>query len=585
MLFLMLSSCSKDFLQRFPLSQLSPETFFTSAQDLQFYTNGFYSLVPGQVSDGGSSIWYTYTDDVARTGPSNEVKGTRTVPVSGGGWTWTTLRDIDFYLGNSYKCTDVDSRLRYDGVAKFFRAWFYFMMVKRFGDVPWYSNVMESNDSLDLNKPRDSRMLVVDSILDDLDFAIANLPTSQSIDQVTKWTALALKSRVCLYEGTWRKYHANDAFGKDSYGKPLTGWQDLLEQCVAASTALMQGGVYSIYTGGGQNSYQQLFNATAPAIKSAIAKEVILARVFDGSIQYYHGANFHTLSASYGRPGVTKSLINSYLMKDGSRFTDIPGYETMQFYDECQNRDPRLAQTIITPGYKRIGSNQVSVPSFGSSITGYEFSKFVTDSTEDNSHNTNDLPVFRYAETLLNFAEAKAELGELTQGDLDQSVGVIRSRVAMPDISLAQANADPDPVLAAQYPNVSGSDKGVILEIRRERGVELIREDFRWDDLMRWGAGHLLAIPFKGMYLPGLGSYDLDHNGTVDLVLYQGQKPPQAGPQYYTLSEIVLDHSSYGNVIANPGLIKQFNEARDYLYPIPTQELLLNPKLVQNPGW
>ncbi len=156
----------------------------------------------------------------------------------------------------------------------------------------------------------------------------------------------------------------------------------------------------------------------------------------------------------------------------------------------------------------------------------------------------------------------------------------------MPNLDVTSANASPDPYLAGQYINVIGVNKGVILEIRRERRVELVMEGFRWNDLMRWKEGHLLALQFKGVYFPGTGFYDLDGDGNPDLVIYTGTKPT-GNIQFLKLgTDIVLENGDNGgNMIINGNVPKTFNEQRDYLFPIPTQELLLNPKLKQNPGW
>lgn len=577
----LLSSCKKDFLDREPLSQLSPNNSFNSASELQLYTNSFYNdIIPG-----GVSLYNETADNIITTTLSDQLTGNRTVPVSGGGWSWGALRNINFFLQNYTKGNLPDNiSAPYVGVAKFFRAYFYFNMVQTFGDVPWYSGAIDANDSALLQKPRDSRILVVDSILSDLDYAIANLPTKTSYDQVTKWTALALKSRVCLYEGTWRKYHENDAFGKDSYGNPLTGATELLQQCADASDSLMRSGKYTIYTSNPATAYQELFTSPTP-----ISSEIILARTFSSVLQVFHTVNYYTVSPSYGKPGLAKKLVNSYLMKDGSRFTDIPGNETMQFYEEVQNRDPRLSETIRTPGYTRTGSSVVLPPDFGATVTGYQLIKFVTVPSDDRiSGNTNPLPVFRYAEVLLNFAEAKAELGTLTQEDIDRSIKLLRDRVGMPNLNLADANANPDEYLASQYTHVTGGNKGVILEIRRERRIELVMEGFRWDDLMRWKEGHLIALQFYGEYFSGPGSFDLDGDNKPDVVIYTDTKPPtQQGVVYLKLgSDISLENGTNGgNIIINRDIPKTFNEGRDYLSPLPTQEMLLNTNLQQNPGW
>lgn len=567
-----LMSCDNEFLERYPLSSLSPETYFQTENELKTFTNSFYNIVPGNPSDGGSSIWGTYIDDEATFSVSTLVAGTRDIPVSGGGWSWSQLRNINFFLENVERFPGPeDVKNRYIGLARFFRSWFYFEKVQRFGDVPWYSHTISPDDEEALTKPRDSRFMVMDSILADLNFAIEVLPEERKIDEITKWTALALKSRVFLYEGTFRKYHN------------LGNYAELLNESINASEELMLHSGYRVYQSAPDKAYHELFIST-----NAIPDEIILARVFDLSIPYTHSVNFRTNSSSYGRPGLTKQVIDSYLMKDGSRFTDIENYETMQFFEECQNRDPRLSQTIRTPGYKEIGEDKTSVPDFTASMTGYQYIKFVLAPVHFSLGCDNDLPVFRFAEILLNYAEAKAENGSIAQSDLDKSIKLIRDRVDMPNMDLAEANMNPDPFLAKQYKNVTGDHQGIILEIRRERRIELIRENFRWNDLMRWKEGHNLVRPFLGMYFPGPGEYDLDQDGSIDIIIYEGSKPenPIGNVQYYRLGEIDLLHNEKGgNIIVNRTVPKSFDESKDYLYPIPIQELNLNPNLKQNPGW
>src|SRR5690606_3897833 len=198
----------------------------------------------------------------------------------------------------------------------------------------------------------------------------------------------------------------------------------------------------------------------------------------------------------------------------------------------------------------------------------------------------NDMPIFRYAEVLLNYAEAMAELNTLTQADLDLSVNLLRARVDMPQLILSDANSDPDPYLAEDYPAVTGANKGAVLEIRRERRIELVMESFRWDDILRWKSGSLVTRQFKGMYFPGIGKFDLDGDGQDDLWIYEGDKPDASGLQLLKLgSEILLENGKSGNVIINGHINKEFDEKRDYFYPLPIQELELNTNLVQNPGW
>ncbi|MGX5816820.1 RagB/SusD family nutrient uptake outer membrane protein [Chitinophaga lutea] len=560
----LLGAC-KDFMDRQPLSDISPDQFFNSETELSVYTKSFYSVLPS-----AEGIYNEGWDNIAKNSTPDDVSGKRTVPQSGGGWTWTELRKINYFLANYNKKVPESVAAKHAAAARFFRAYFYFDKVQRFGDVPWYSGVIAETDTAMLKKPRDPRALVMDSVLKDIDYAIANLPTAAASDKVTKWTALLLKSRIGLYEGTFRKYHN------------LPDGQKFLEAAVSASEELMKG-PYKIYTSTPDKAYMELFASVAPN-----KDEVILARTFSNDLQVWHNVNYYTITASYGKPGLEKQLVNSYLMKDGSRFTDKLRYDTLSFYSETQNRDPRLAQTIRTPGYTRIGSTTIEPPSFGASVSGYQLVKFVTDKTTDSyNRSINAMPIFRYAEGLLNYAEAKAELGTLTQADINKSIKLLRDRVGMPNLDVAAANATPDPYIAAQYPNVAGANKGVILEIRRERRIELVMESYRWDDLMRWKAGQQLTRTFKGMYFTGLGSYDLDRDGKIDVIIYEGSTKPTGAPQVLKLgSEIVLENGKNGGpVVINANITKSFDEEKDYLWPIPIQERLLNRNLSQNPKW
>ena len=577
------AGCS-DMLDQYPLDAISPETYYNNADELRSATNQFYGMFPGAASG------YTESADVVCTfNLPAEVQGIRTVPTSGGGWNWEYLRAVNFYLSHSVRCDDVDAREHFDGIARFFRAYFYFEKVKRFGEVPWFDRELSSTDP-ELFRPRDSRDFIMAKILDDLTYAINNISDKKDLYNVTHWTALALKSRICLFEGTYRKYHG------------IPGYEKFLDECATASKLFIDNAPYAIYKTGAQ-PYRDLFSSM-----NAIEEEVILARDYDRAQNVMHEANANTLSPTYGRPGMNKKIVNSYLMTNGDRFTDQPGYETMQYYDEMQNRDPRLTQTVVGPGYMRINSTTVSSPNFGASTTGYQITKWVTDASGDGYlGSSNDYILFRAAEVYLNYAEAKAELGTLTQDDLKISIKKIRDRVGMPNIDMDAANANPDPYLCALesgYQNVTGPNKGVILEIRRERTIELLLEGFRYYDIIRWKEGKIFEQPYKGMYLPGLtkGSgenrYDVfDMNdGTVgdkekvDICIYTGKKPSVKNiRKFYKLGdEFVLTDGDKGNIICHDieKEPRQWREDRDYLYPIPTQERLLsNGTLSQNPNW
>lgn len=576
-----LSSC--DLLDTKPMSQMSQTDYFKTETDLQLFTNPLYNnMLDKEPYDDQSDLMVCQT-------LSDEILGgnKRTVPNTGGGWTWTDLRRINTLLEYADQCDDKDAVTHYTALARFFRAYFYFEKVKRFGDVPWYDVQLGSADAA-LYNPRDSRELIMTKMIEDVDFAIHELPEEVSTYRVNRWAALALKAQFCLYEGTYRKYHDVQIDGANDY----TYYLDLAAK--AAGEVINQG-PYKLYsTGNPDSDYMMLF-----AQEDASPDEYILAIKFDYGLAIHHNATAFTLVPTQGRPGYTRKLVNMYLMKDGSRFTDRTGWQEESFIEETKDRDPRLAQSIRTPGYTRIGRTEVLAPDFGCSVTGYQPIKFVQNpddsggNVDRNERSTCDIPVYRLAEVMLNYAEAKAELGTLTQDDLDISINKIRDRVDMPHLKLAEANANPDWYLLSEeygFSNVSGANQGVILEIRRERAIEMIQEGTRYEDLVRWKAGPCLDQALTGMYFPGAGQYDLTGDGKADLILYnEGSAKPEAGDGVYVYqigTEILLSGGTRGYISYHKNIERTpYNEERDYLYPIPINERTLNVNLTQNPGW
>ena len=576
-----LTACD-DLLDTKPLSQISPATYFKTETDLQLFSNTFYNnLLDKSPYDDQSDLYIQQNLSAEMIGGNR-----RTVPNSGGGWSWGDLRKMNTLLGHIDQCEDEAAVVKYTALTRFFRAYFYFEKVKRFGDVPWYETELGSADE-ELYKPRDSRELVMSKMIEDIDYAIENLPSEVSTYRVNRWAALALKARFCLYEGTYRKYHNLSLEGND--------YSYYLQQSVAAAEKLINEGPYTLYSTGNPNKdYLTLF-----AQENASKDEYILAIKFDYSLGIYHNATAHTVVATQGRPGLTRKMVNSYLMVDGTAFTDQEGWQEASFIEEVKDRDPRLAQSIRTPGYTRIGTTKVLAPDLTGSVTGYHPVKFVQDPTasggqvDRNDRSTADLPVFRLGEVLLNYAEAKVELGTLNQGDLDLSINKLRERVGMPYLQMSAANGDPDWYLSSAeygYTNVSGSNKGVILEIRRERAIELNQEGFRFEDLVRWKAGYSIDQEINGIYFKQPGAYDLTGDGVSDAILYaEGTSKPTApdGVQLLEIGkDILLTEGDHGYIYYHKNIARTpFSEVRDYLYPIPINERSLNNNLTQNPGW
>ena len=557
----------EDQLDRYPKDKLTPDKFFRNEQECQLYTNDFYTIFP-------TTVYGESADVIAKNVLTSEVLGNRTVPATASTWKWEKLRDINFFLEYSSNCKDRDVRLQYEGLARFFRAYFYFEKVKYYGDVPWVDRPLASNEE-ELYKGRDSRDLVMSKVIEDLDFAIEHLSPTKETYRVSEWTALALKSRVCLFEGTFRKYHGLD--DADYY----------LAECVSAAGTFIEKSGYTIYKSG-STPYLNLFSSI-----NAIGSEIILARAFNTAIGLKHDVNGYLTGTTMGRPGLLKNVANMYLMKDGTPFTSQPGWETMQLPDESKNRDGRFAQTVRTPGYKRIDDDNESAPNLAATMTGYQLVKFLLPAKYDAYQaSTSDMPLFRTAEVYLNYAEAKAELGTLTQEDLDKTIKPLRERAGVANLSLEWANANPDPYLASAetgYANVTGANKGIILEIRRERTVELLMENFRYWDIMRWKEGKRFEKPFEGLYFPGVGSYDLNSDGTDDVCIWSGTKPDTKIPVVYELGvDVKLSEGDHGyiRIHDDPNLVRTWNEERDYLYPIPTDDRVLTQGAIsQNPGW
>lgn len=552
-----LSSCD---LTRTPEDTLSPEAYFENGAQLELWTNGFYSQL-----DNAETVVGTNADDNIDQTLGDLLVGQRSA-ADESGWTWTKLRDINYFLQNTDKCTDPEAKKKYEGVAYWHRAYFYFVKVRRYGDVPWYDQIIGSKDEELLYKARDSREVVMNHIMEDLDRAIDMLPTGKDAVHVTKWSALALKSRVALFEGTFRKYHGlEDA---DKY----------LKLAASAAEEFITNSGYKLYSDGA-TPYRDLFNSL-----SAKTEEIVLSRTYSSTANVMHGVPFNIVNE---RQGFTKRYMNHYLMKDGSYFSSVPNYQTLIFTQETADRDPRMYQTVLCPGYVKVGESTVT-PNSLNSLTGYQPIKFIGSAEYDGANKAyTDFPLFRAAEVYLNFAEAKAELGTLTQADLDKSINKIRDRIKMPHMELTYVNSNPDPLMIEYYPNVTkNANTGVILEIRRERTIELCMEGFRIWDIIRWKEGQQLTKPFYGCYFPNAGEYDMDNDGVNDLLLYTSSAGSFKGTAKKLGSDVTLTNNESGYIHALKSIPVEWIEERDYLWPIPASERVLSKGiLTQNPGW
>lgn len=601
------SSC-EGFLDKFPETSLSPETFYTSEKELELATNGFYTMLPSpdNTTDGALQD----NDLEYHVALSSLQMGNRSAEnESWSSSTWSNLRSLNYYLEHSVNCPSEDIRKKYDGVAYFFRAMFYYEKVRKYGDIPWYDHVISANDKASLYRARDSRGFVMQKIMEDLDKAIDGLPVTwtEGVYRINKYAAYAFKSRVALFEGTWRKYHdvPDETYTKDDGTQLTLSSEYFLRQSADAAKAVIDYGKYKMYKGEtivkGQ-PYRDFF-----VLEDAETSETILSRryLYTDEMNIRHGVQFKYKNQ---RHSLTRALAYHYLMADGTPFQSQEGWQTMQYNQEFKNRDPRMAQTIAAPDYVAVGADASTkyYPSCKDyDRSGYRPIKYFSDDTHDGAGtSTTDYAIFRYGEVLLNYAEAKAELGEADQTVIDQTVNVIRARVGMPALDVTKANGTPDAFLSSYYTDkhLDGPDKGLILEIRRERTVELVNEGFRLWDMLRWHEGqqlcpasNTLGSGFIGCWFPGLGEYDMNNDGTPDLCIYTGSKPSTDCENTLDVSEGKENTLSEGT----SGYLIQFKdqtykwEEKDYLYPIPVKQIQIYPKdeatgesvLTQNPGY
>lgn len=584
-LLLLLSSCNDDFLERSPIVNISDANFWKTANDLELYANNFYNRNDLLNSYGGWGSIGPYgidadngTDTQVAYNYNTRMNGEATNPTSGGDWAvndWATLRNINYFMANYNKVDAPWDQVKvYVGESLFFRSLFYFGKLKTFGDLPWVTSTLDNTSSI-LYEGRLPRNQVVDSIMLDLDKAIEYLPERgpSYTGRLTKEVALLLQARIALYEGTWEKYHG---IKNTPFKVVNSDGTKFIQKAAEASNALItlaeSNGNTKLADCTGEAGYTNLFNQRDYSSN----KEVLLWRKYsvnDGQYTrwgaYYYGA---------GR-GLTKGLIDSYLCTDGKPISVSDKYQgDKTLKNVVANRDPRLNQTIFVDDGKHIlftdNNTFFATPGFEGVIanscpTGYQLYKgFNTNYTECiNQQSTIGTIYFRYAEALLIYAEAKAELGTITQMDIDRTINALRSRVGMNEGLLNMNNIVTDPNW--EFKNISP----LLNEIRRERKVEFACEGFRRDDIFRWAVVDEVMVGKKpkGAVKSQWENYPNTTDAFVEAWSVLGED--ERGYIDPFKSYPAMDNGY------------RFNLGRDYLQPLPTNELTLNPELGQNPGW
>ena len=375
------------------LSEYNPNEYgaamaYGSEANIRSLLFSFYSTFPslsGAYSKEQSSVDYLTT-----TALSSRFQTTFTADEAAEWGDWDDLRNINLFLTqmNSSAC-GVEGALKdnFVGQGRFLRGYWYFKKLRTYGDMPWYDHVIDIDDPADEYKDRESRDIVVKNMLEDLDYAIANV-TDESVDAtwISKEVIQFIKMQACLYEASFRKYNNVTSSAK---GVAFTNYTVDQLYTLAAETAeaLIKSGKYSLVP-----DYRSLF------ISDDLQKdEVILGAETSSSVKGSQN-NYFGYADSNPR-ALVRTFINTYLMKDGTPYTGTASYGTDKFSEEFANRDPRLAKIVRTPGYKFAGSKVV--PSFNVAPTGYQIIKFCLDkyaygtTDEQGNSNTNAVPVFR----------------------------------------------------------------------------------------------------------------------------------------------------------------------------------------------
>lgn len=582
-------SCD-DYLTQVNPNKIESEFYFTDEASLEIYTNGLVRAYATSVNSmfGGDK----YADTHSWDGQYAYFMDNYTAE-DATNWTtsnWSSLRSINYYLDNMRNADAGEEVLNhYEGVGRFFRAMFYIDKVKTFGAVPWYGTSIDAADTEALYKGRDSREFVAQKILEDLNYACEHCSASSAYrvkaSLIHKYVALGLKARFCLFEGTMRKYHAVDP----STGKAWTKDESrmYLDECVSACEEIMASGIYSLVDvpSARKTQYREMFTAADGC--SSYASEWIWARDYDVALMVTYAVNDYMVNPQHANYAFTRQFIDTYLMTDGTPFTTrYPDYDSVDFITECTDRDYRLCQTIRHPGFTRDGGTTSWAADVTFSKTGYQPIKWLTDDSSKDlniSAIASDVPIIRYAEILLNYAEAKAELGQMSREIWDMTVKPLRERSGVKSIYPSAA----DPYMV-DYFQGRVTDP-FILEVRRERGIELVMENQRYYDIVRWCQGELFARPWKGIWIPAVETeLDLDANGVPDTFVTTNAKSSSK------LNKLMIDNASEaghklsegtkGNILPATLLERKWHDYK-YVRPVPSIAISQNPNLSQNPEW
>lgn len=635
-----MTSCLNEFLDLKPLDAETEAVYFKSLADFQaaadnLHTNIYAWQANGKKASANNTyaIRFDWGTDLITV--SNEaVNGTNTAKTTDDYYAqeYEWLRSCNQMIDKGKAYANQDEIAGPVGQAHFFRAWHHFFLLQRFGGI----SLMMSTPDIDsdvVNGPRASRYETIKAIIDDLDMAIAKLKyttveSTGNNGRVTQEAAKALKARVCLYEGTWEKYNgigtadatngdgvkngagANIPAGYPSVTDFLTMAKTLSRELIASGTFELFKGVESapqsanpdLYA---HSSYFYLFNlegtdSNPAGLTKANNKEAIFRSVFDHTNRKSNMNLTHSVPAR-----MTRKLMDMYLCRDGLPIHVSPDFKGFVNQNaEFDNRDYRLtACHPETDDYvwgwgKNITGADYKVDIYSLEASKYQYCPSLLTNTSSGTHGRKfcselatvtsdgqeamDCMHIRLAEIYLIYAEATCELndGTISDDDLDYSLNVVRARGGVAPLNAA---------LIAKAKSL-GCEMSYMGEIRRERAVELYGEGLRISDVCRWGiAEQVFGTERCGVYVnyEGQKTYLVDKKHPVTgLKIYDANvwTANNIEQETITYEDPAYTPTTPGAVIIEKKVNRRFSK-KNYLQPIPTDQIKLNPLLLQNPQW
>lgn len=462
------------------------ESYWVSAEKVRLYSNSFYfhyfeGYGTGWSHSSAPLLDYTFNDDVVNY--STQAQFTRAVPTStgwGGNYKWIRRANIMVDRIDS-RMKDILSAEEYShwmGIARLYRGLEFARLVNTYGDVPYYDHVVKTSDLDDLYKDRTPRNEVMDNVYDDFEYALANIRLNDGAQNINRYVAAALVSRWALYEGSWQKYYYNNPSQATKF----------FNLAVAAGDIVMNSGRFDITL-----DFRSLFGSK----DLSSSKDVILYRKYDAAQGVTHCVASYSNVSESRSVGPNLSLIKSFVCVDGKDWqtSSVENSKDFSLANLIKTRDSRFEASFYhKPTVKSKSCYLYPVKFIPRSALKYlEVKGGAPDVEYTSVNNLNGYPVLRYAEVLLNWIEAKAELstlgaGSVTQADIDLSVNKIRNRPLAQE-AVERGVQKTAPMELAALPDDPSRDSDVpalLWEIRRERRMEFAFEHSRIIDLRRW---------------------------------------------------------------------------------------------------